>query len=231
MTALNTYQLLHIKDIEDPRIEEAVKLLVIVFKDDPISMAFNGGCPSKYADIIYRAILRATVISGQLHIAVNDDGLLVGTACWFPPGVDCFSDDVQQEQGAKQFFELLAEDNPPLLDWWLTKCLPANSDFANSILAKSADENVKLDNWTLYSFAVHPEYRRRGIGRQLITVGEVQAKNKGVKVIFEADNPKNVGIYKRLGYENAGASKYIEGPPGCAGYNLYLMVKDPASAQ
>ena len=37
-------------------------------------------------------------------------------------------------------------------------------------------ENVKTNNWTLYSLSVHPDYQGQGISRLLVKAGEDQVK-------------------------------------------------------
>ncbi|KJA15164.1 hypothetical protein HYPSUDRAFT_48612 [Hypholoma sublateritium FD-334 SS-4] len=132
----------------------------------------------------------------------------------------------QQEQGAKELFRLLQEEDPPLFKWWTETFIPSLGGFANRHMDAAPGENVKTSNWTLYSLSVHPDYQGQGISRLLVKAGEDQAKAQNLRTIFEASEDKNVAIYKRLGYEEKGL-EHVDGPPGLPGYNMHLMGKTP----
>ena len=38
--------------------------------------------------LTYSTVVRATILAGQLHVALAADDRVVGTACWYPPGTD-----------------------------------------------------------------------------------------------------------------------------------------------
>lgn len=42
----------------------------------------------------FTMIIRATIVGGQLHVAVEGKDKVVGTAAWFPPGSDFLSEFV-----------------------------------------------------------------------------------------------------------------------------------------
>lgn len=41
-------------------------------------------------NLSYTTIVRDTMLSGQLHVAVDSgkNDMVIGTACWYPPGTD-----------------------------------------------------------------------------------------------------------------------------------------------
>ena len=58
--------------------------------------------------------------------------------------------------------------------------------------------NLRLDN-----VAIHPAYQGRGLGRQLITLAEKEARLKGLTTVTLYTNERmseNLELYKRLGY-------------------------------
>lgn len=58
----------------------------------------------------------------------------------------------------------------------------------------------------ILSIAVHPEFRRRGIGSKLLMEEELMMKSKGVKVVrleVRKSNEPAIRMYTRLGYLKA----------------------------
>ena len=57
------------------------------------------------------------------------------------------------------------------------------------------------------SLAVHPAYRRQGIGRSLMALAEDYARRKNITVVMlevSTQNSAAIDFYKKLGYENTG---------------------------
>ncbi|KAL0058282.1 hypothetical protein AAF712_015053 [Marasmius tenuissimus] len=177
---------------------------------------------------MFETIVRATLAKGLLYIALEGEtGMVVGTACWFPVGVDCFGDEEQREKARlPELFTALGEEEPDVLQWWLNTFLPALNGLANRYLKESQDDagDVKLENWTLYSLSVKPSHQGRGISRKLVKAGEDQAFKEGVYTSFETDSEKNLGIYEKLGYRIAGSER-VSGPPNGVDYNFYVLQK------
>lgn len=62
----------------------------------------------------------------------------------------------------------------------------------------------------LFRLAVHPDYRKRGIGTMLMKKGEEVIKSKGfnhVNILVAAEENELQEIYERLGYEKG--NKYV----------------------
>ncbi|MCE2466343.1 MAG: GNAT family N-acetyltransferase [Dehalococcoidia bacterium] len=66
-----------------------------------------------------------------------------------------------------------------------------------------------FDGWrgNIYRLAVHPSYRRRGIGRALVTEAERQLVQQGAKrisALVERDHPWATGFWTAVDYEQDG---------------------------
>ena len=51
--------------------------------------------------------------------------------------------------------------------------------------------------------AVHPDYRRRGIARQMVQAADALARQMGARTMYlqvERDNPAALGLYENAGY-------------------------------
>lgn len=79
---------------------------------------------------------------------------------------------------------------------------------------------VIADEAELLTLAVHPKARRKGVGRQLVTAFEGQARTQGAHEAFlevAADNDPARALYKTQGYVSAGLRKrYYQSPRGAA---------------
>ena len=81
-----------------------------------------------------------------------------------------------------------------------------------SVLVAEADRCIvgsliaTFDGWrgNMYRIAVHPDYRRRGIGRALVRKGEECLANQGVKritALVEEKYPWATAFWSSVGYE------------------------------
>jgi len=176
-------------DLSDPRLDEAVQVLIAAFKEDAVARAMIGG-RERLRAIMHRAIVRATVVGGQLWIALDELDRVVGTASWYPPGSDFLGDDAQFNEGFAQFFGELQKTDADLYQWWFTVLLPKYKDISKTYFSTPDDpdgQNFQKDNWSLVSFSVTPELQRRGIGSMLLKVGEEKVRTHTMWLISLQD--------------------------------------------
>ncbi len=75
-----------------------------------------------------------------------------------------------------------------------------------------------FDGWrgNMYRIAVHPDYRRRGIGRALVAEGEKRLAKLGVKritALVEEKYPAAVAFWSDIGYEiEPGIARFFRNP-------------------
>ena len=93
-----------------------------------------------------------------------------------------------------------------------------------SVLVAEADQRIvgsliaTFDGWrgNMYRLAVHPDYRRRGIGRALVAEGERCLAEQGVKritALVEAQYPWAIGFWSSVGYEiEPGILRFFRNP-------------------
>ncbi|KAF9256982.1 hypothetical protein L218DRAFT_845344, partial [Marasmius fiardii PR-910] len=83
----------------------------------------------------FTTFVRATVVKGLFYVAIDtDSGKVIGTACWFPPGVDLlaewvaiqpffipvmFSEEQKEKSGAVNFFAILEKEEPAIHKFWM----------------------------------------------------------------------------------------------------------------
>ena len=93
-----------------------------------------------------------------------------------------------------------------------------------SVLVAEADQRIvgsliaTFDGWrgNMYRLAVHPDYRRRGIGRALVAEGESGLTQQGAKritALVEAQYPWAVAFWSSVGYEiEPGILRFFRNP-------------------
>ncbi len=93
-----------------------------------------------------------------------------------------------------------------------------------SVLVAEADRHIvgsliaTFDGWrgNMYRIAVHPDYRRHGIGRALVAEGEKRLAKLGVKritALVEKKYPWAVAFWSSVGYEiEPGIVRFFRNP-------------------
>ena len=93
-----------------------------------------------------------------------------------------------------------------------------------SVLVAEADQRIvgsliaTFDGWrgNMYRIAVHPDYRRRGIGRALVKEGERYLVKQGAKritALVEEKYPWAVAFWSSVGYEiEPGIVRFFRNP-------------------
>ena len=93
-----------------------------------------------------------------------------------------------------------------------------------SVLVAEADQRIvgsliaTFDGWrgNMYRIAVHPDYRRRGIGRALVKEGEKCLVRRGAKritALVEEKYPGAVAFWSSVGYEiEPGIARFFRNP-------------------
>lgn len=93
-----------------------------------------------------------------------------------------------------------------------------------SVLVAEVDQRIvgsliaTFDGWrgNMYRIAVHPDYRRRGIGRALVKEGERCLAKLGVKritALVEEKYPEAIAFWSDVGYEiEPGIARFFRNP-------------------
>jgi ribosomal protein S18 acetylase RimI-like enzyme len=113
----------------------------------------------------------------------------------------CLEDDIESVLE----LWLAAGSTPSIMDTRDALLITVNSPAASVILAKIGGKVAGsiiagFDGWrgNVYCLAVHPDFQRRGIARQLLTAAEDWLRAQGVKrvaAVVEKDHPWATGFW------------------------------------
>ena len=95
------------------------------------------------------------------------------------------------------------------------------SNYKEEVVPMLSSEEAKPGEYYIDSIAVHPNYRKNGLGKKLLMVARKRAFKKGFKKVSLIVKPKNKGaikLYKSSGYN-------MDGTVDMPSTDYYRMVK------
>jgi len=110
--------------------------------------------------------------------------------------------------------------------------LEDDNDFSHFMVGRHKNKTIAfigfthvLDEAHILTFAVHPKYRRRGVGTQLLTYTLNMAKTLGAKKVTLEVRVSNISaqsLYKRFGFQTIAIRKRFYPDTGEDGYLMCL---------
>lgn len=104
----------------------------------------------------------------------------------------CFSDPWSEQSIVSEL------ENP--LSLWLVAC-------ENNVIAGYVGSQSVMGWADMMNLAVHPDYRRRGVGEALVSALESGLSGNGVSVLtleVRQSNENAIALYKKMGFEQVG---------------------------
>lgn len=77
---------------------------------------------------------------------------------------------------------------------------------------------------SVFSLAVHPDWQRRGYGRELLDALIAQSRREGRRGVTLTCLDRKLAYYGSFGFENRGVSKSVHG--GAVWYDMVLVLPD-----
>ena len=84
---------------------------------------------------------------------------------------------------------------------WSKRNLLFGNDTTMKTAGAPAELNPEVDPARIRAFFVHPNFTRRGIGRELLRICEEEAKSKGFKSLELVATLSGVPLYESCGYQ------------------------------
>lgn len=90
-----------------------------------------------------------------------------------------------------------------------------------------AERNAWTNEGLIATLAVHPDFRRRGLGRRLLAEAEARLNTPRVRLTVRASNAAAIALYEQAGYRRAGQAPryYSRGEDG------WVMEKSRAGSE
>ena len=197
-------------ELPEDRLSEAVGVLTRTFLANPnfVHLFPDEGTRVRALPHVQRACLRDALAVGRVHTAIRE-GEIVGVAAWLPPGGFPLSPR-RQLRAAPDMARVLAS---------APRALPRLLRFTAGV----AELHPAQPYWYLEVVGVEPAKQGLGIGTRLLDPGIVEAEEAEQSCYLETMTERNVGWYRRLGFEvrEAGVSFVPDGPPN------WTMIRRP----
>lgn len=170
----------------DPlRHEEIALVLGRAFADDPLYCWLWPRADRRHRAVVafVSAELRIAASAGQVDLAVDATGRVLGAALWASPGGYPFPLATSAAAMARVL---------PRLGIAAARRLPQ--------LLRVERAHPSEPHWYLVAVGVDPTAQRSGVGRALIEHRFPQADSGGVPIYLETFNPANRPYYRALGF-------------------------------
>ncbi|KAF8220607.1 hypothetical protein L208DRAFT_1416403 [Tricholoma matsutake] len=143
-----------------------------------------------------RAQLLAGKLAGEIYIAEDLNGHIIGGIIWFGPGREIYDSEDQRHLALAPLIEKM----PKVTREWHGSVSKVMADFK-----KSAFGDAARTQWYLQRVGVLLEWQGKGVGTALIE--EVRKKNvgPGMSVVLQAVEPHNFAYYMHLGFVQQGS--------------------------
>ncbi|KLO11092.1 hypothetical protein SCHPADRAFT_942348 [Schizopora paradoxa] len=119
------------------------------------------------------SVVKAGVIGGEVYVAEDTSGVIVGASVWFTPGQDFLDSEEQRSAGYDKIMAKLAETSPKMSAWWTEYF---NRHAAETFKNAFGDSHYGVNCWHLYLVGVQPSLQRRGIATALMDDAEARIR-------------------------------------------------------
>ncbi|KAG8709009.1 hypothetical protein FRC08_018590 [Ceratobasidium sp. 394] len=176
----------------------------LALKDDPLTAPTVAAHYTERPELYHKFVrmqLEVGLIGGQLFGAFSSSDTtpenLVGLSMWYEPETEFMASDEEHGPWDAYMQDILPETK----QWWDEILLPGVDT-----LARDSFGDVKKDTmFQLQLLAVHPDFRRQGIGAALCRHTLRKADMAGTSSCLETNSEDNVKFYTSLGFEVKGS--------------------------
>lgn len=182
-----------------------VEVMVAAFADDPVHRWLYPDARTRPA--VHRRLFAFLLGCGLRHGGVWTDEGLRGMALWVGPG-EREMDDAETVEYLRMRYEDMGDRTGLVSE-------------ALSTIGRTAP----TEPFALLDFlAVHPRHQGQGVGAALAAPVLTRCDEQGTSAWLVSSSRRNLSLYRRLGFRDAGAVELPGGPP------LWEMLRRPAPA-
>lgn len=182
--------------LQTPSGERAIRTLSLAFADDPTSTYFLPAEPRRTAGLpsVFRTAVRHGLDGGTVDLV--EDGK--GVAVWLR--------SVSARMTVARMIRTGVPATAAALGWAPSRRILQFLDW----IEKRREEALPCPHWYLLNLAVQPDRQGRGFGSALLRHGTDRAGQEGLPCFLETASARNVGLYRRHGFQPV----YEAAPPG-----------------
>ncbi|KAF4570943.1 hypothetical protein EYR36_001788 [Pleurotus pulmonarius] len=193
----------------------ASKALSTALKDDGFIKMTIGRDPELVVPFV-NAVLLAGTIEGEIHVAEDANGTIVGGAVWFGPGAEFCHSEAQQE---RVLVPLLAQFDDELQAWWNDKFLPEY----HGAIDQELGPNKRLRSYHLQLIGIAPNHPSQQLATRMIRAVLEKAQKHGYDSLVEATNIIHKQLFEQLGFVDRGQKEFL-GVNGKDKASMWVMV-------
>ncbi len=128
----------------------------------------------------------------------------------FPPEQAASREDIRRRIGAYSGHVLVGELDGRIVGHIMGPVI-RQATISDDMFADTACHDPDSHFQAVFSLAVHPDYRRRGFGRDLMDALLVQARREGRRGVTLTCRDERVGYYESFGFTDQGLSASVHG--------------------
>ncbi|KAJ7454834.1 hypothetical protein FB451DRAFT_656051 [Mycena latifolia] len=168
-------------------------------------------------DSIFRAMILAGELAGEVYLATDSSNKVVAIAVWFPPGKSLFDSEEQRALGFDDFMKKLS---PETKAFWDNEYVPVVDRF----LAEIIGPDGMRDSQYLNLLATDPLFQKNGIATMLLKEVYDRFASSPTRPMLAhcAATEPNARFYESCGYSVKG-KMFMEAPTG--GYPVIVLTK------
>ncbi|ESK86674.1 hypothetical protein Moror_9673 [Moniliophthora roreri MCA 2997] len=126
-----------VQELTESEVVHLTDIHVRAYEGD-FSMLISLGGDWSLAPYIARAIIRATLLEGEIYVVKNDSNQIVSFGLWFRPGTEVFSTPEQRVLGFDDFFKKL---KPEMQEWYSNTYPEYLKKYLDGVFTKEVDNS------------------------------------------------------------------------------------------
>ncbi|EIM79542.1 uncharacterized protein STEHIDRAFT_116446 [Stereum hirsutum FP-91666 SS1] len=206
-TAMISYTIRQMVSPSGYDLNRAEKVLNEAFADEHAFKAIVGR--KSFAQLLTannRAQLLACSLAGEIYVAEDDAGRMIGVALWFGPGRDIYDREqrrlilvfhASEDQRSIALNPFLAQ-LPHDVRQWTIQSMPRMKAFQEQVFGKGNTRS----QWYLQRIGIIPDRQGEGIGTELLDMVRDKAGRRCVLV--EATDDETCEFYEAMKFEERG---------------------------
>ncbi|KAF9557473.1 hypothetical protein CPC08DRAFT_710370 [Agrocybe pediades] len=187
---MSTIKIRRIQNLTNAEADKITAMLVRAYEDNTAVPAMVGG-NDELRDLLFRSMVRAGGLEGDLKVVEDEEGNIFSIALWFRPGVNMWGTEEQRRLGYNEF---MAKLDPDTVKWWKEDYAQATTDFIKQWLPVP-----RVDTWWLNVLGTDPVHQRKGYASMLLA-DTLKTVKGPTTLAFCTTTEENAEFYEHAGF-------------------------------